>query len=130
MVSSVPGPRGGFRRARGPEDVTLTGLAAAAEGPDQAFRCAGIRQQGPGAGTPDGYRGPCAVSQAMRTAGPARRRESRGRPSRRSRPRPSALPGCTRPCAPLVRRRPRLTHAAPRYRAGRTHPAILDNFLS
>lgn len=53
-------------------------VVAAIEGPDQAFRCTEIRQQGPGAGMPDNYGGPCTVSRAMRKAEVAWRRELAG----------------------------------------------------
>ncbi|WP_328335322.1 RrF2 family transcriptional regulator [Streptomyces sp. NBC_00455] len=78
IVSSAPGPRGGFRLARRPEDVTLMDVVAAIEGPDQAFRCTEIRQQGPGAGMPDNYGDPCTVSRAMRRAELAWRQELAG----------------------------------------------------
>ncbi|WP_239074412.1 Rrf2 family transcriptional regulator [Streptomyces sp. SID10853] len=78
IVSSVPGPRGGFRLARRPEDVTVMDVVAAIEGSEHAFRCAEIRQQGPGAGMQDSYRDLCTVSQAMRRAELAWRRELAG----------------------------------------------------
>lgn len=48
IVSSTPGPRGGFRLARPLDAISLMDVVAAVEGPDEAFRCAEIRQQGPG----------------------------------------------------------------------------------
>ncbi|GAA1920575.1 Rrf2 family transcriptional regulator [Streptantibioticus ferralitis] len=70
IVSSISGPRGGFQLARRPEKITLMDVIAAIEGPEQAFRCTAIRQRGPAGDldAADGYRKPCAVSQAMRTA--------------------------------------------------------------
>ncbi|MEU5091624.1 Rrf2 family transcriptional regulator [Streptomyces sp. NPDC021356] len=75
IVSSVPGPRGGFRLARDPEDITLMDVVTAIEGPDQAFRCAEIRQQGPHGDVSSNSGRPCAVSHAMRQAELAWRRE-------------------------------------------------------
>ncbi|WP_326589008.1 RrF2 family transcriptional regulator [Streptomyces sp. NBC_01294] len=54
IVTSTPGPRGGFRLARPLAAVSLMDVVAAVEGPDEAFRCAEIRRQGPGGGAPDG----------------------------------------------------------------------------
>lgn len=51
IVTSVSGPRGGFRLARALDRITLMDVVAAVEGPDEAFRCTEIRQQGPGAGS-------------------------------------------------------------------------------
>ncbi|MEU1817711.1 Rrf2 family transcriptional regulator [Streptomyces roseifaciens] len=74
IVSSVPGPRGGFRLARAPEDITLMDVVTAIEGPEPAFRCTEIREQGPlGEPAADGSR--CLIDQAMRRAELAWRRE-------------------------------------------------------
>nr|BFE48023.1 hypothetical protein GCM10017745_14500 [Saccharothrix mutabilis subsp. capreolus] len=51
LLTSTPGPRGGFRLARAPERITLMDVVSAVEGPDQAFRCTEIRHRGPAAGT-------------------------------------------------------------------------------
>jgi len=70
IVSSVSGPRGGFELARPPDRITLMDVFTAIEGPEFAFRCAEIRQDGP-AGTMAGTGGfgqPCAVAGAMRQA--------------------------------------------------------------
>ncbi|WP_308379030.1 Rrf2 family transcriptional regulator [Streptomyces sp. ISL-43] len=56
--------RVGFRLARPLDAISLMDVVAAVEGPDEAFRCAEIRQQGPGGGE-----GPpaaeCAIGHAM-----------------------------------------------------------------
>jgi Rrf2 family protein len=75
IVTSAPGPRGGFRLARGLAEITLMDVVAAIEGLQSIFRCTGIRHHGP-AGvliarnekTTTGRRGPCAIAQAMRAA--------------------------------------------------------------
>ncbi|MEV0968414.1 RrF2 family transcriptional regulator [Microtetraspora glauca] len=78
IVSSTPGPRGGFRLARAPEDITLLDVVTAIEGPEEAFRCAGILREGPG-GEPDvDYREVCVISQSMRKAELSWRRELAG----------------------------------------------------
>jgi Rrf2 family protein len=68
IVTSVPGPRGGYRLSRAPSRITLLEVVSAIEGPDPAFRCAEIRQRGPLAGRPSAYRTPCAIAGAMARA--------------------------------------------------------------
>ncbi|PJE95512.1 transcriptional regulator [Streptomyces carminius] len=84
LVSSGSGPRGGFRLARRLEDITLMDVVAAVEGPEEAFRCAGIRLRAP-RGRPH-EDGPvpepaedCQIHQAMREAELVWRRELAGR---------------------------------------------------
>ncbi|MEU6148999.1 Rrf2 family transcriptional regulator [Actinosynnema sp. NPDC047251] len=76
IVTSTPGPRGGFRLARPAASITLADLVTAIEGPEPAFRCAEIRRRGPGATAVDDTR--CAVDQAMGRAELAWRRELAG----------------------------------------------------
>ncbi|MER5960914.1 Rrf2 family transcriptional regulator [Streptomyces sp. NPDC002057] len=73
IVTSVSGPKGGFRLARGLDRITLMDVVAAIEGPDEAFRCTEIRQHGPGAGGT--YAAECAIAGAMGRADLAWRRE-------------------------------------------------------
>jgi Rrf2 family protein len=75
IVTSTPGPRGGFRLARPAEDISLLDVVTAIEGPEEAFRCQEIRQRGVGASVPKKeFREQCAVAAAMRTADVAWRR--------------------------------------------------------
>ncbi|MFI6006229.1 RrF2 family transcriptional regulator [Streptomyces sp. NPDC051366] len=68
IVTSTPGPRGGFRLARPLAEITLMDVVAAVEGTEEAFRCTEIRQQGPG-GAPVADDGPaCAIAHAMNRA--------------------------------------------------------------
>ncbi|MEU4358883.1 RrF2 family transcriptional regulator [Streptomyces virginiae] len=71
ILTSSPGPRGGFRLARPLAAVSLMDVVAAVEGPEEAFRCAEIRRRGPGAGDP-ASEGPnaadCAIAHAMTRA--------------------------------------------------------------
>jgi Rrf2 family protein len=78
ILLSTSGPRGGFQLARSPESVTLLDVVVAIEGPDEAFRCEQILKQGPGADPKLDYRRVCLVSQAMRRADLAWRRELAG----------------------------------------------------
>lgn len=47
IVTTVPGPKGGYRLARTTDKITLLDIVLAVEGPQPAFRCAEIRQRGP-----------------------------------------------------------------------------------
>jgi Rrf2 family protein len=75
ILSSVSGPRGGFQLAHRPENISLLDLVVAIEGPDEAFRCEEILRQGPGGQAKTNYRKTCLISQAMRKADLAWRRE-------------------------------------------------------
>jgi Rrf2 family protein len=75
IVTSTPGPRGGFQLARNPEKITLLDVVVAIEGADEAFRCEQLLKQGPGADATVDYRQACLVSQAMRRADLTWRRE-------------------------------------------------------
>ncbi|MEU6340006.1 Rrf2 family transcriptional regulator [Streptomyces sp. NPDC046977] len=80
IVSSTPGPRGGFRLARQPEEITVLDVVTAIEGRDPAFQCTHIRKRTPNNGTllDDDFRQPCLVHQAMARADLAWRRELAG----------------------------------------------------
>lgn len=65
ILESVPGPAGGYRLARKVEDISLLDIVLAVEGPQPAFRCAEIRQKGPGALEPAVYGKPCGINAAM-----------------------------------------------------------------
>ncbi|MFF5449097.1 RrF2 family transcriptional regulator [Streptomyces sp. NPDC012888] len=75
ILTSTPGPRGGFRLTRPLDRITLMDVVAAVEGPEEAFRCAEIRQQGPGGGPAASYAAECAIAHAMGRAELAWRRE-------------------------------------------------------
>ena len=70
IVSSHPGPRGGFRLSRVPEEISLMDVAVAIDGQAQAFLCTGIRHQGVAGRItgPEARRIPCTVAQAFSTA--------------------------------------------------------------
>ncbi|WP_433718406.1 RrF2 family transcriptional regulator [Actinoplanes sp. CA-051413] len=79
ILTSVSGPRGGFRLARDPDAVSLLDIVAAIEGPEELFRCDQILRKGPGVHTGVDYRQSCTLAQAMRGAELAWRRELAGR---------------------------------------------------
>jgi Rrf2 family protein len=68
IVESVPGPRGGYRLARPPADVTVLDVVEAIEGDEAAFRCTEIRQNGPAGQPPECYPRPCGIAQTMWSA--------------------------------------------------------------
>ncbi|KQZ93489.1 RrF2 family transcriptional regulator [Agrobacterium cavarae] len=75
ILSTVPGPKGGYRLAKEPEAITLLDIVLAVEGPAPAFRCAEIRQRGPNP-LPDRYFSkPCGINAAMLQAERAYRAE-------------------------------------------------------
>ncbi|WP_435769406.1 RrF2 family transcriptional regulator [Nocardioides sp. SYSU DS0651] len=75
ITESVAGKNGGVRLARSPEQITLMDVVAAIEGPDDAFVCTEIRQNGMNAGRPArDFARPCSIAHAMRQAELAWRR--------------------------------------------------------
>ncbi|WP_129841652.1 Rrf2 family transcriptional regulator [Streptomyces sp. RFCAC02] len=78
IVTSTPGPRGGFRLARPPERITVLDVVTAIEGPGDAFRCSGLLRNGPEGRDDVDYARSCHVSQTMRRAELAWRRELAG----------------------------------------------------
>lgn len=68
IIESVPGPKGGYRLTRPPEEITLLEAVEAIDGREPLFRCMEIRQQGPLAGGPQRYRTPCGIHVAMARA--------------------------------------------------------------
>ena len=68
LLETGTGPRGGFRLARAPEQITVLDLVEAVEGRTPVFRCTEIRQRGPCSGPPGDYRNPCGIACVMRDA--------------------------------------------------------------
>jgi Rrf2 family protein len=75
IVTSTSGPRGGFRLARDPRHITLLDVVTAIEGGQEVFRCQEIMRKGPYGREDVDYRKHCLVSQGMRRAEMAWRRE-------------------------------------------------------
>jgi Rrf2 family protein len=78
ILSSSPGPRGGFRLARVPERITLLDVVTAIEGGVEAFRCTQVLRQGPDGREDVDYGALCVISQSMRRAELAWRKELAG----------------------------------------------------
>ncbi|MFI6499962.1 RrF2 family transcriptional regulator [Nonomuraea typhae] len=79
ILTSISGPRGGFRLARRPDQITLLDIVTAIEGREDAFRCESILRKGPGGNPEVDYRAHCEISMTMRQAELAWRRELAGK---------------------------------------------------
>ncbi|GAA2642598.1 RrF2 family transcriptional regulator [Nonomuraea recticatena] len=78
ILTSTSGPRGGFRLARPLDRITLMDVVTAIEGGEEAFRCEQILRAGPSGSPHVDYKKNCVISQAMRKAELAWRRELAG----------------------------------------------------
>ncbi|GLY71659.1 RrF2 family transcriptional regulator [Amycolatopsis taiwanensis] len=65
VLVAASGPRGGFRLARAPEQITVLDVVEAIEGSAPSFVCTEIRQRGACALPPDRCTGPCPVARIM-----------------------------------------------------------------
>lgn len=79
ILSSTPGPRGGFRLDRDPDQLSLLDIVVAIEGRTAAFACDHLLADGPGGDASVDYAVSCVLSQAMSRADLAWRRELAGR---------------------------------------------------
>lgn len=68
IIESLPGPKGGYRLQRLPEEITVLEVVEAIDGREPLFRCAEIRQQGPIAQESQAYRLPCSIHVTMARA--------------------------------------------------------------
>ena len=76
ITESRPGPRGGYRLARPPAEITLLEVVLAVDGDDTAFQCREIRRRGPAAtDDPRAYRRPSGIARARCRAEDAWRAE-------------------------------------------------------
>ncbi|WP_457488265.1 RrF2 family transcriptional regulator [Tardiphaga sp. P5_C10] len=64
LLVAQPGPTGGYRLARTPDQITLLDVVLAVEGDAPAFRCSEIRQRGPNP-LPGKPTAPCGINAAM-----------------------------------------------------------------
>ena len=77
VVESVVGPRGGYRLARPPADITVLDVVEALDPDPSTFRCTEIRRRGPSAVPAREYRLPCAIHAVMDAADEAWRAQLR-----------------------------------------------------
>src|SRR6478672_12931634 len=65
VLETVKGPRGGYRLARPPADVSVLDVVEAIDGEDAAFECLEIRRRGPTALPAREYRTMCGIHRVM-----------------------------------------------------------------
>jgi len=75
ILATIPGPKGGYRLAKAPDQITLLDIVLAVDGPAPAFRCAEIRQRGPNPLPGRYFTKPCGINAAMLKAERAYRAE-------------------------------------------------------
>ena len=68
LLTATTGPRGGFRLARRPAEVTLLELVEAVDGASSPYECREIRQQGAGALPAAECRDTCVLAAKMADA--------------------------------------------------------------
>ncbi|GHO42006.1 RrF2 family transcriptional regulator [Ktedonospora formicarum] len=68
IIESLPGPKGGYRLRRAPEEITMLEVVEAIDGREPLFRCAEIRQRSPLTQESAQYRVPCGIHIAMARA--------------------------------------------------------------
>jgi Rrf2 family protein len=68
ILDATTGPRGGFRLARPPGDITVLDIMEAVEGGGPLFKCTEIRQRGPVPASPADCRRPCGIAKVMHDA--------------------------------------------------------------
>src|SRR5689334_8523321 len=68
LIRAVEGRDGGYELARPAPDVTVYDVVRAVDGPEAAFRCTEIRQQGPLPTPPEACTVPCGIAKVMATA--------------------------------------------------------------
>jgi Rrf2 family protein len=65
ILTSGKGPRGGYRLARPPADVSVLDVVEAVDGEEPSFRCLEIRRRGPAAVSAREYRTMCGIHRVM-----------------------------------------------------------------
>jgi Rrf2 family protein len=75
VLETVKGPRGGYRLARPPAEITVLDVVEAIDGEESAFRCTEIRRRGPTALPAKEYPRPCGIHRAFTRADDAWRKE-------------------------------------------------------
>ena len=68
LVQTTEGRVGGYVLDRSPDDLTMLDVVQAVDGPEPAFRCTEIRQNGPFGTPPEKCHRPCGIARAMAEA--------------------------------------------------------------
>lgn len=68
LVSSTEGRVGGYLLTRPADEITVLDVVLAIEGPEPAFRCTEIRQNGPLPASPASCKRPCGINRVMQAA--------------------------------------------------------------
>ena len=68
LIHAVEGRDGGYELSRPAADVTVYDVVRAVDGPEAAFRCTEIRQQGPLPTTGEACKVPCGIAKVMADA--------------------------------------------------------------
>jgi Rrf2 family protein len=68
VLVATTGPRGGFRLARDPQDITLLQIVQAVDGTSPFYQCNELRQRGRGAAPPEQCRRVCGIAKHMYAA--------------------------------------------------------------
>lgn len=77
ILQTIPGPKGGYRLAKPADKISLLDIVLAVEGPEPAFRCKEIRQNGSDPLPKKYFSRPCQINAAMLRAERAYRNELR-----------------------------------------------------
>jgi Rrf2 family protein len=68
VLTATTGPRGGFRLARQPAEITLLQIVEAVDGTSRFYQCNELRQRGRGAAPPEQCRKICGIAGRLHDA--------------------------------------------------------------
>ena len=68
LLHATTGPRGGFRLARPPAEITMLDVVEAVDGRTPFYQCNELRQRGRGASPPEQCRKTCGIAARMSAA--------------------------------------------------------------
>jgi DNA-binding IscR family transcriptional regulator len=68
VLTATTGPRGGFRLAQPPAEITRLQIVEAVDGTSRFYQCNELRQRGRGAAAPEQCRKICGIAAHMQAA--------------------------------------------------------------